>query len=242
MITLFRKIRQKLLVENRFTRYLLYAIGEIILVVFGILIALQVNNWNNQNLRNQKEETILKEMRGNLEADLVDCKWNINRQRGARRSSNIVLEHLKSEAPFHDSLTLHYGSLMGSTALTTNTSAYDNLKSIGLDLIQNDSLRKSITGLYSERYSYLARLENDGDNKFAMELLIPQISEKLIVTKFFGSARPVDLENLRNDNAFKGVVRMNIVFCDFMIQLYQGIEKRIQDLIAQIDRELESRS
>ena len=46
MIKFFRKIRQQLLVENKFSKYLLYAIGEIILVVIGILIALQINNWN----------------------------------------------------------------------------------------------------------------------------------------------------------------------------------------------------
>ncbi|TFV95648.1 hypothetical protein E4S40_05350 [Algoriphagus kandeliae] len=46
MIKFFRKIRQKLLAENRFSKYLVYAIGEIVLVVIGILIALQINNWN----------------------------------------------------------------------------------------------------------------------------------------------------------------------------------------------------
>ena len=50
MIKFFRKIRQKLITENKFNRYLLYAIGEIILVVIGILIALQVNNWNNDRI------------------------------------------------------------------------------------------------------------------------------------------------------------------------------------------------
>lgn len=46
MIKLFRKIRQKMLTENKFSKYLLYAIGEILLVVIGIIIALQINNWN----------------------------------------------------------------------------------------------------------------------------------------------------------------------------------------------------
>ena len=48
MIKFFRKIRQKLLTENKFSKYLLYAIGEIFLVVIGILIALQINNWNER--------------------------------------------------------------------------------------------------------------------------------------------------------------------------------------------------
>jgi len=241
MITLFRRIRQKLLVENRFTRYLLYAIGEIILVVFGILIALQVNNWNNEKNKNQKEEALLREMRVNLAADLEDCQWNINRQKGAKNASQAVIDHLNSGDPFHDSLANHYGLLMGSTALTTNTSAFDNLKSIGFDLIRNDSLRKSITGLYSERYTYLVRIENDADNKFSMEQLIPQISEKLIVDTMWVSARPLNLESLRKDTSFKGMLRMNISFRDFMIGRYEGVEMRITSLIEQIDRELESR-
>ncbi|MEM8507323.1 MAG: DUF6090 family protein, partial [Bacteroidota bacterium] len=49
MIQFFRRIRQKLLTERQFKKYLFYAAGEIVLVVIGILIALQINNWNNQN-------------------------------------------------------------------------------------------------------------------------------------------------------------------------------------------------
>ena len=59
MIKFFRKIRQKLLSENKFSKYLLYAIGEIILVVIGILIALQINNWNeNRKLNDAKNKTL----------------------------------------------------------------------------------------------------------------------------------------------------------------------------------------
>ena len=54
MISLFRKIRQKLLKQDKAFEYLKYAIGEILLVVIGILIALQVNNWN-EDLKNQRE-------------------------------------------------------------------------------------------------------------------------------------------------------------------------------------------
>ena len=50
MIKFFRKIRQKLLTQNKFSKYLLYAVGEIVLVVIGILIALQINNWNQDRL------------------------------------------------------------------------------------------------------------------------------------------------------------------------------------------------
>ncbi|MEM1260720.1 MAG: DUF6090 family protein, partial [Bacteroidota bacterium] len=62
MIKFFRRIRKSLLVESKFSKYLLYAIGEIVLVVIGILIALQVNNWNNENTNRKKEALLLKQI------------------------------------------------------------------------------------------------------------------------------------------------------------------------------------
>ena len=66
MIKFFRKIRQKLLSENKFNKYLIYAIGEIILVVIGILIALQVNNLNERRIASDQSKTYLK----NLDAEI----------------------------------------------------------------------------------------------------------------------------------------------------------------------------
>ena len=69
MIKFFRKIRQQFLTENKFSKYLLYAIGEVILVVIGILIALQINNWNERKKERAQEQKYLTEIRKNLEAD-----------------------------------------------------------------------------------------------------------------------------------------------------------------------------
>lgn len=66
MIKFFRKIRRQLLAKNKFSKYLLYAIGEIVLVVIGILIALQINNWNQSKQESNKEKVYLR----NVEADL----------------------------------------------------------------------------------------------------------------------------------------------------------------------------
>jgi len=58
MIKFFRRIRQHLLTENKFSKYLIYAIGEIVLVVIGILIALQINNWNEERKANLREHSL----------------------------------------------------------------------------------------------------------------------------------------------------------------------------------------
>jgi hypothetical protein len=76
MIKFFRKIRQKLLSENRFSKYLIYAVGEIVLVMIGILLALQVNNWNEH----QKEQKILNASLSSLKLNLREDIKNLNDQ------------------------------------------------------------------------------------------------------------------------------------------------------------------
>ena len=70
MIKFFRHIRQRLLSENKFSKYLLYAIGEIVLVIIGILIALQINNKNEQRKTENKIVSILKEVQHDLGLDI----------------------------------------------------------------------------------------------------------------------------------------------------------------------------
>lgn len=79
MAKIFRNIRQRLLVENRVTRYLLYALGEIILVVIGILIALQVNNWNENKKRNELRKQYLSSLISDTVKDTLHLKEDIKR-------------------------------------------------------------------------------------------------------------------------------------------------------------------
>jgi hypothetical protein len=69
MIKFFRKIRQRLLTENKFSKYLIYAIGEIILVVIGILIALSINNWNESRKQADNLNSIYTAIIGDLKRD-----------------------------------------------------------------------------------------------------------------------------------------------------------------------------
>src|SRR5210317_191848 len=79
MIKFFRKIRQKLLTENKISKYLLYAFGEIILVVIGILIALQINNWNENRKDKSKIVNYLSEISNDLDQDMVFFKENLQK-------------------------------------------------------------------------------------------------------------------------------------------------------------------
>src|SRR5210317_1967479 len=79
MIKFFRKIRQNLLSEGKTGKYLKYAIGEIILVVVGILIALSINNWNEERKQNELETVYLKRLHNELKKDIVTFSNEIQR-------------------------------------------------------------------------------------------------------------------------------------------------------------------
>ena len=155
MINFFRKTRKKLADNNQFFKYSRYAIGEIALVVIGILIALQINNWNQTQLNRKFEVTMLSEIKSSLELDLK------NTQRGFKprlesKSQGIqeLLTMITSDKTYPDSVLLKSYNKMArslTSSLDYNKGGYEGLKSVGLDKISNDSLRRELILLY-EKY------------------------------------------------------------------------------------------
>ena len=101
----FRKIRQDLLSGGKTRKYLKYAIGEIILVVIGILIALQINNWNETNKLNRRELTLLSELKTNLQINIVNLENDIQKQTKSIKSFNYILNLPHSNLPYRDEIT-----------------------------------------------------------------------------------------------------------------------------------------
>ncbi len=91
MIKFFRKIRQNLLMEIKTGKYLKYAIGEIILVVIGILIALQINNWNEARKLKSVEIKILQDLKNDIQENIVNLNEGINMLEIANADNSKVL-------------------------------------------------------------------------------------------------------------------------------------------------------
>ena len=137
MIKFFRKIRQKLLSENKFSKYLIYAIGEIILVVIGILFALQINNWNEHKKLKKEYISDLKAIKENLEKDALTITTNLN-------NGNRIVQEFQERLNSGSFIVEGNSILMelGQPSLFLDNSSYNNAKRKNtLDLIQNDSLK-----------------------------------------------------------------------------------------------------
>lgn len=151
MIKFFRKIRQNLIMENKTSKYFKYAIGEILLVVIGILIALQINNWNEGQKSKTYENKILKEIRASLTKDLEHTKTNL--LPGLLRKEEATASILKTVAyniADHDSITIrrdlnHIGITL---SFIHDRGPYESLKANGLEKISNDSLRSALVRAY----------------------------------------------------------------------------------------------
>ncbi|MEB2783017.1 hypothetical protein [Algoriphagus persicinus] len=149
MIKFFRKIRQRLLTEGNLKRYLIYAIGEILLVVIGILIALQINTWNEWRKDRIKEENILHDLAKNIEINIQTFQNDINLLEEWGRSSEIIILALGNKTVYSDTLRNHFHmARITKQKLFVSNIGFQAYKDYGLDLITNKNLSAEIIKLY----------------------------------------------------------------------------------------------
>jgi hypothetical protein len=147
MIKFFRKIRQTLLAQNKVSQYLIYAIGEILLVVIGILIALNINNANEKRKNQEKITTILKEIQVDLVIDITESISLFDTFKRADSIQNLILKNKYTDEDYKfgnvEFLELYYDSH------EVQTNGYDNLM-LNIDNVSVDQkmLLKDLKHLY----------------------------------------------------------------------------------------------
>ncbi len=142
--------------KNRVTTYLLYAIGEIFLVVIGILIAVSIDNWNEEKKERKFEHKMLSEIQLALENDIIYFENNIRRLERLDSAIETTLSHIQKKAVYIDSTYNKAGFSSYNLAIGIvyqyNSGPYEALKATGVDKIKNDSLRKELITLYDFEY------------------------------------------------------------------------------------------
>jgi len=238
MIKFFRNIRQHMIKENKVSNYLLYAIGEIVLVVIGILIALQINNWNETKKKHQTEINILSEIVLNLDIDLKNLNLKIEENNTYIRHNTKVLHHLQNEMPINDSLKRHYARLYGHGNFQPNTIGFDNLKSMGIEIIQNEDIRKAVSELYSLKYFYTVEDRRTVVRKF-QELQLEALNNNLKITISREIAEPINFNELQQNIPFQNTLLRNIGLLNWINERYEKGKEEIEVVQEMIKKELE---
>lgn len=190
MISLFRKIRQKLLSENRVTRYLAYAAGEIFLVVIGILIALQINTWNEGRKTKKFEQEILFLIDQNLQRDSVLLAEELFKAKNALELTDRLLEQVALKN-YDDSLNFWMGKIISFERFKSQSSAFEVLKAKGIETISDKELQLALIAYYDvslfEVYQSLADVEFEFNADW-----VPVIKQDFVDFKWMDFSKPVN--------------------------------------------------
>ena len=250
MISFFRKIRRKLLTQNRVTRYLVYAIGEIILVTIGILIALQINTWNEQKKASKSEQEILanlfedflyndsilisslevKKEALNKNFQILDYTGNKSKP-ASREEFNELLSYIYTVKPFKP----------------RNGFLDEVLSSGKLGIIQDANLRNKLS-LWKSILEEMGQAESsalvlefkliDFIMKNGEWLSIDKLSINPFAQSFPESGFDVDNRELLNSLEFENLIENRLIFSDALNLKLEETEDLNEEIIALLQKNM----
>ncbi|MCE2612067.1 hypothetical protein LVD13_03720 [Flavobacteriaceae bacterium D16] len=219
--------------ENRFTKYLAYAIGEIILVVLGILIALQINEWNNQRIENQEEAKTYQNIRRQIEDDqkaLIDARmYNDYHLKAYRYANQIIISENRQKA---DSLAVMAMLLGRFSDFHRSSNIYETLVNSGeLRLLKNNAITQKLQQL-EMTYTFVNKLEVMHWDMISNEL--PQVLRGVVNYNDFKAVRPEKLYDVDMQNMFVSIIYLS----ETKASVYKQALSEIEELIALIAKEV----
>lgn len=255
MIKFFRHIRQRFLSEGKFSKYLLYAIGEIVLVVIGILIALQINNWNEDRKARIQEFEILANLRTDLQADLKELAYQISFKTEMASEYRNCLDILaERKTGSIEELKRDLRSILQVGGLVLNKTTFNNLETTGeIRLIRNKGFADSVVAYYNSGYEGWETALRD----YTRNITAPYFLSFDHISGFSfadddGEVRtmpfsPSDfrkpgktLEDYRHDYFIINTLRQKTWNLDALISKYQDLERYASQLDQSIQRYMDN--
>jgi len=217
---------------------------EFLSIFIAVISAFALNNWNDNNRDNKAEAKILSEILNGLEKDIEDVKMNVKGHQKGIEACMYWRKVFTDKDSKLDSLQQYYFLLTRDFVSIQNTSGYETLKSKGLELIKNDSLRTRIISLYEYDYKTLLKLEEEYNELQFQENYFQEIN-KLIAPKFqydsngdiSGLELPLDINKSERNILLSYLWKIKINR-KFVLSSYADVEGKINKLRKEIEKEL----
>ncbi|MEQ6124186.1 DUF6090 family protein [Pseudotenacibaculum sp. MALMAid0570] len=268
MIKFFRTIRKSLISEGNTSKYLKYAIGEIALVVVGILLALQVSNWNTNLKKEEQELKFLEHIYEDLSGMLSDINSDYHSLKLGDRSHFRILNYIENDLSYKDTMSFDFYWLAKDEYVYPVRSTYDAIKEEGFAIIKNDSIRKGIQIAYE---NFFPRISKKNPFYPDLEVFFSEYLQNnftinsdstLISTEKFPSYNlkypykrqsegkthyitigfvPKNFEQLKKDEKFKVLMRQAYLYRTYKISRYAGGKFYVSSLLKLIEKELKNR-
>ena len=246
--------------ENKSSKYFKYAIGEIVLVVIGILIALQINNWNEARKERTTEINYLKNLKADLLDDIRNNEYFANYRFSKAQSATFLLNTTEPKTiEDAETYTNNYENVFMWEAFVPNNNTFKELLSSGhLSLIKNDSIKNALLEL-EKLYARISIIEHHSRREF--EVFLYDVSvENTSSIEFFDTNRPnygipyrltisdipaskhpkliKDTQWLYNDQTFNNGLKLAFMNSGGLAGLHQQTAKYIENMVTMIENEI----
>lgn len=223
---------------------------EIIVIILGILIAYNLEQWGDTRKNKKREIEILKEFKAALNADLAEMKANIHEHENSILSSRIVLKVIKDNLPYHDSLNACFAYTHAFTTFSGRVGPIEQLKNTNLEIVSNDSLRLNIISMYDVAFIGVRNVElailrdyeqlRDFDRLYFEAYDLEGVStNKSVPSPFWGTMRPIRFEELKTNPEYAALLRARISNQMGLLRgTYNPIANSLSNLLNQIDQEI----
>lgn len=217
---------------------------EFISIFIAVISAFALNNWNDNRRDNQAAAKILTEISNGFQKDLEDIKINIAGHQEGMAACNFWRKVINNQEFSNDSLNQYYLALTRDFFTIQNNSGYETLKSRGLELIKNDSLRFDIISLYEYDYEALKIMEESYHEMQFQENYFKDFNKSIAPNFEFDDLGNISKINLPLEISpqdqkiilsYLWKIQINRIF---ILRYYLGMEEKIQDLRERIEKEI----
>jgi len=216
-------------------------LGELALIFLGITAALWFDNANQARKQQQLETQILHEMSAGLVRDTADLHVNLVLGDSALASLDTVLARLAGSAEYSGELAVHFGWSSRFFRFFNNPAAYEHLRSAGLDVISNDTLRQSVISYYDSWVPTLRWVEETVMLRNWESYLLPHMMTKFEFEGPWMPAVPRDYTALRADVEYQNALKVTATLIRNQLGLTSRTLEEAERLIADIGGELRDR-
>lgn len=214
-----------------------YAVGEIILIVVGVTIALAATSWYEGRQVRRDELLILEQLHQTLSEDLqkINTQWEKTRER--ERRITALLDYIESDRPYTEELARDFESLFGWWIVRIKTAPFEALKVQGFSLISNVVLREQLIAFYQDHYAKL-EYNSNLDRDFAIEKIQPYFFENFLRTESH-QWLPKNYEQIKAGAYIANLCRFRAhILRTFVLRDYENTTAVMREILDLIEQEL----
>lgn len=175
----FKKTRQLLLKDSKIRKYLTYAIGEIILVVVGILIALQIDGWKAQQEVSQHEYNILQNLHRDLSSTKEELQRDVKANKLSKSNLEIALDHLNKNTVYTSAMDTLFPAIANWESPLPTFATYEIFKIEGIRIIKNKKIKEGVIKFHESTLGFIINDYDKAEWALFENVTMPFITENL---------------------------------------------------------------